>query len=70
MAKKGKLEEIFSKALYADNASRYIVTFRDFEDYKRVTLLEFILISENFQTIPASRIRKIELDGQILYEKN
>jgi uncharacterized protein (UPF0248 family) len=70
MAKKGKLEEIISKALYADDASSYLVTYRDYEDYKQITLSDFILISENFQTIPASRIIKIELKGQILYEKN
>ncbi len=70
MAKKGKLEEIISKALYADDASSYLVTYRDYEDYKQITLSDFILISENFQTIPASRIIKIELKGQMLYEKN
>ena len=70
MAHKGKLEEIISKALYADDASSYLVTYRDYEDYKQITLSDFILISENFQTIPASRIIKIELKGQILYEKN
>jgi uncharacterized protein (UPF0248 family) len=70
MAKKGKLEEIISKALYADDASSYLVTYRDYEDYKQITLSDFIFISENFQTIPASRIIKIELKGQILYKKN
>ncbi len=70
MAKKGKLEEIISKALYAGNASSYVVTYRDYEDHKQITLSDFILISENFQTIPVSRITRIELRGQILYEKN
>ena len=69
MAKKGKLEEIISKALYADDASSYLVTYRDYKDYKILTLSDFILISENFQTIPASRMTKIELMGQLLYEK-
>jgi uncharacterized protein (UPF0248 family) len=69
MAKKGKLEEIISKALYADDASSYLVTYRDYENYKLIDLSDFILISENFQTIPASRITKIELKGQLLYEK-
>jgi len=70
MPKKGKLEEIISKALYADDASSYLVTYRDYKDYKRITLSDFILISENFQTIPASRITKIELKGRLLYKKN
>lgn len=70
MPKKGKLEEIISKALYADDASSYLVTYRDYKDYKIITLSDFILISENFQTIPASRITKIELKGLLLYKKN
>lgn len=70
MVRKGILQEIFSKALYADNPSIYIVTYRDHENYRRITLGEFILISENFQRIPASRIISVELHGQILYEKN
>ena len=70
MVRKGILQEIFSKALYADNPSTYIVTYRDHENYRRITLGEFILISENFQRIPASRIISVELRGQILYEKN
>ena len=69
MPKKGILEEIISKALYADDASSYLVTYRDYKDYKIITLSDFILISENFQTIPASRMTKIELMGQLLYEK-
>jgi len=69
MAKKGKLEEIISKALYADDASSYLVTYRDYENYKLIDLSDFILISKNFQTIPASRITKIELNGLLLYEK-
>lgn len=70
MVRKGILQEIFSKALYADNPSTYIVTYRDHENYKRIALDEFILLSENFQLIPASRIISVELHGQILYEKN
>jgi hypothetical protein len=70
MVKKGILQEIFSKALYADNPSIYFVTYRDHENYKRITLYEFVSISEYFQRIPASRIISVELQGQILYEKN
>lgn len=70
MVKKGILQEIFSKALYADNPSIYIVTYRDHENYRRITLDEFVSISEYFQRIPASRIISVELQGQILYEKN
>jgi len=34
MVKKGNIEEIFSKALYADNPLDYTVIYRDFENFK------------------------------------
>ncbi|VFJ14197.1 DUF504 domain-containing protein [Candidatus Nitrosocosmicus franklandus] len=70
MVKKGILQEIFSKALYADNPSTYVVTYRDHDIYRRIALDEFVFISEYFQKIPASRIIRVELRGRILYEKN
>ena len=70
MVRKGILQEIISKAIYADNPSIYIVTYRDHENFKRITLEEFVIVSEHFQRIPASRIISIELQGHILYEKN
>ena len=69
MAKKGKIEEIFSKALYADNPSNYAVTYRDFENFKEVNLQEFVSLSENFQLIPITRIIKIQKGKEILYQK-
>lgn len=69
MVKKGILQEILSKAFYADDPSTYIVTYRDFEHYKQMNLLEFKFISEDFQTIPISRISKIEKNGVILFKK-
>jgi uncharacterized protein (UPF0248 family) len=69
LVRKGKLEDMFSRALYADNPKLYKLTFRDFENYKEVSLDEFIVLSENFQKIPASRIIRIELSGDVLYEK-
>ncbi len=69
MTKKGKIEEIFSKAMYADNPSNYIVTFRDFENFKQISLKDFVTLSENFQLIPISRIVKIQKGNEILYKK-
>ena len=67
--KKGKLEEIFSKALYADNPQLYSISYRDFESIIEVPLLEFLKISENFDVIPASRIIVVSRGGQELYRK-
>ena len=67
--RKGKLEEILSKALYADNPNLYSISYRDFDSVVQVPLLEFLKISENFEVIPASRIIQISKDGEVIYKK-
>lgn len=67
--KKGKLEEILSKALYADNPQLYSISYRDFESVIEVSLLEFLKISENFDVIPANRIIVVRKEGHELYRK-
>jgi hypothetical protein len=69
VTKKGLLNEIFSKALYADNTSHYSVSYRDYYSVIEVPLSEFVRISEDFQSIPASRIVLVKKEGQILYRK-
>lgn len=68
--RKGRLEEIFSKALHADDPSLYFVSYRDFDSIAEVTLQEFVELSENFSVIPASRITRIRKQDEILYEKS
>ncbi|MCI0565506.1 MAG: DUF504 domain-containing protein [Nitrososphaera sp.] len=70
VARKGKLEEIFSKALHSDDAGLYFVCYRDFENIVELPLLEFAELSENFQTIPANRIVLVRRQGQTLYRKH
>lgn len=67
--RKGKLEEIISKALYADNPDLYSISYRDFDSVVQVPLVEFLKISENFEVIPASRIIVVSKGGQELYRK-
>jgi hypothetical protein len=67
--RKGRLEEIFSKAMYADDPGLYSVSYRDFESIVQVPLLEFLDLSENFQLIPVSRIVIVSRDGRELYRK-
>ena len=67
--KKGIVEEIFSKAQYADNPNEYKIFYRDFEKIIELTLTEFLKESNNFQTIPMSRIERIERNNTILFEK-
>ncbi|MEO9294263.1 MAG: DUF504 domain-containing protein [Nitrososphaera sp.] len=68
--KKGRIEEIFSRALHADDPSLYFVSYRDFDSIAEVTLAEFVQLSENFSVIPASRITRIRKGDRVLYEKS
>jgi len=70
VVKKGQIEEIFSKARFADKTSTYKVFFRDFDTIREVPLLDFIIESNNFETIPVTRIELIKKDDKILFEKS
>lgn len=69
MVRKGKLQEIISKALYADDPKLYSVGYRDFDEIKQVSLQEFLKLSEDFQTVPASRIVYIKRSNEIVYKR-
>jgi len=70
MAKKGKLEEIFSKARFADDPFTYKIFYRDFESLREMSLPEFIEESKNFETIPVTRIELIKKNNKILFRKH
>jgi len=67
--KKGNLQEILSKALYADDPTVYTILYRDFNTLISISLLEFINISHNFEIIPATRIIQILKKDKIIYQK-
>ena len=68
--RKGRVREIFSKAIYADDPELYIVSYRDFNSVMDIPLLEFLRISENFELIPPSRIFSIRRQNEVLYRKS
>jgi hypothetical protein len=70
VVRKGRLDEIFSKALYADDAALYSVSYRDFSSIVEVPLPEFVKLSENFQVVPQNRIMLVKKGEQILYRKH
>ncbi len=70
MARKGRLEEIFSRALYADDPALYSVCYRDFESIVEVSLPEFLELSENFEVIPENRIVLVKKGDEVLYRKH
>ena len=69
MVRKGKMAEIFSKALYDDDPNFYLIVYLDFDKIKESTLPEFLKISENFEKIPATRIIYIKKGNRILFSK-
>jgi hypothetical protein len=71
LARKGRLEEILSRALYSgDDPDLYSVSYRDFEEVVEVPVQEFMKLSENFQVIPQSRIVLVKRAGLVLYRKH
>ena len=69
MSKKGKLEEIFSKAIYSDDPRLYSVYYRNYNSFVKVSLSEFIKVSQNFELIPAHRIMKVTRDEKVVYSR-
>lgn len=69
MARKGAIEEILSKARFVDEPKDYKIIYRDFENLVEKTLPEFIRESDNFQTIPVTRIEQIMKKNTILFKK-
>jgi len=69
MTKKGIIEEIFSKARYADDPNLYRIFYRNFDKIRELSLPEFDRESNNFETIPVTRIQLIKKDNKILFQK-
>lgn len=71
MARKGRLGEIFSRALHSgDDPDLYSVSYRDFNEIIELPIQEFMKLSENFQVIPQSRIVLVKRTGHVLYQKH
>ena len=69
MTRKGRLKEIFSKALYADDPNLYSVSYREFNSIIKVSLPEFLKLSENFEILPPNRIFLVAREEKVLYRK-
>lgn len=68
--RKGKLEEILSKAKFYDDIDLYQVSYRDFDSIVSLTLKEFIFLSSNFESIPITRIVEIKKGSDVMYTKS
>ena len=69
MTKKGVIEEIFSKARFADAPNSYMIFYRDFDKIRELSLPEFDKESNNFETMPVTRIQLIKKNNKILFTK-
>jgi len=70
VAKKEIIEEIFSKALFTDEEGCTKIFYSDFERVVEYAIPEFVIQSNNLQTILISKIKKIMKSNTILFEKN
>jgi hypothetical protein len=70
MTKKGMIEEIFSKAKYADDPLLYRIFYRDLDRIAELTLPDFLNESNNLETIPITRIELIKKNNKILFRKS
>jgi uncharacterized protein (UPF0248 family) len=68
--KKGKLEEVLSKARFYDDIELYQVSYRDFDNIVTIQLKELILLSSKFELIPVSRIVEIKRGTKVMYSKS
>lgn len=68
--RKGKLEEILSKAKFYDDIDLYQISYRDFDNIVSVTLKQFFYLSSNFESIPVSRIVEIKKGSDVVYSKS
>ena len=68
--RKGKLEEVLSKARFYDDIELYQVSYRDFDNIVTIPLKEFILLSSKFELIPVSRIAEIKKGTTVMYSKS
>jgi hypothetical protein len=69
MARKGMMAEILSKALHCDDPKIYSIGFLDLGKIKETTLEEFLILSDHFEIIPASRIICIKKCNKKIYSK-
>ena len=69
MTKKGIIEEIFSKAKFADDPILYRVFYRDLDSIRELTLPDFLKESNDFETIPITRIQLVKKNNKILFRK-
>ena len=68
MVKKSQIKEIIDFAIHSDGIDGYTITYRDFNEFKEISLAEWIELS-TVDSIPNHRIRDIKKNNKILFHR-
>ena len=68
MVKKSQIREIIDFAIHFDGIEGYTVTYRDFNEFKELSLAEWIELSKT-DSIPNHRITTIKKNNKIVFQR-
>ena len=68
MVKKSQIKELIDFAIHSDGVDGYTVTYRDFNEFKEISLQEWIELSKT-DSIPNHRITTIKKNNKILFHR-
>ena len=68
MVRKSQIREIIDFATHADGLEGYTVTYRDFDQFKEISLQEWLELSK-VDCIPHHRIRCIKKNNKIIFQR-
>lgn len=68
MVRKSQIKEIIDFAIHADGLEGYIVTYRDFDQLKEISLQEWLEVSK-IDSIPMHRIKMIKKNNKIIFQR-
>ena len=68
MVKKSQIKEIIDYAIHADGITGYTILYRDFNEFKEITLEEWLELSK-VDSIPNHRIATIKKNNKIIFQR-
>ena len=68
MVKKSQIKELIDFAIHSDGIDGYTITYRDFNEFKEISLQEWIELSET-DSIPQHRITIIKKNNKIVFQR-
>lgn len=68
MVKKSQIKELIDFAIHADGIEGYTITYRDFNEFKEISLAEWLELSK-IDSIPLHRITTIKKNNKTLFHR-